>query len=141
LAKDTTLEVDVRVMDVNYFGPVALTKAALPYILKVSGGGSSWRRRKLSSSSRRRRRRRSNHIRNDPVLHVSFPHFQVVVHHPHPPSPPHYYHHHHHHYYYYYYYYYYQGSSGHIVVVNSVQGRIGLPSRTSYSASKHALTG
>jgi dehydrogenase/reductase SDR family member 7B len=27
------------------------------------------------------------------------------------------------------------------VVINSVQGKIGLGSRTSYSASKHALTG
>ena len=31
--------------------------------------------------------------------------------------------------------------AGHIVVINSVQGKMGLGMRTSYSASKHALTG
>jgi len=30
---------------------------------------------------------------------------------------------------------------GHIVVISSLQGRIGLPYRSSYSASKHALQG
>jgi NAD(P)-dependent dehydrogenase (short-subunit alcohol dehydrogenase family) len=34
-----------------------------------------------------------------------------------------------------------QSGRGHIIVINSVQGKVGLPARTSYSASKHALTG
>ncbi len=33
LAKDTSLEVDKKLMDVNYFGTVALTKAVLPVML------------------------------------------------------------------------------------------------------------
>lgn len=33
LARDTTLEVDKKLMDVNYFGTVALTKAVLPAML------------------------------------------------------------------------------------------------------------
>lgn len=34
-----------------------------------------------------------------------------------------------------------QSDGAHVVVINSVQGKVGLPARTSYSASKHALTG
>lgn len=37
-AKDTTLEVDRKLMEVNYFGPVALAKYLLPYFLKQNGG-------------------------------------------------------------------------------------------------------
>lgn len=33
LARDTTLDVDKRIMDINYFGTVALTKALLPHML------------------------------------------------------------------------------------------------------------
>jgi short-subunit dehydrogenase len=38
LVKDTTLEVDRRLMDVNYFGAVALTKFILPHFMKRKGG-------------------------------------------------------------------------------------------------------
>jgi short-subunit dehydrogenase len=38
LAKDTTLEVDRRIMEVDYFGTVALTKALLPSFLKRKVG-------------------------------------------------------------------------------------------------------
>gem|GEM_PF-58028 len=38
LAKDTALEVDRRVMEIDYFGTVALTKAVLPLFLKQGGG-------------------------------------------------------------------------------------------------------
>ncbi len=34
LVRDTALEVDRRLMDVNYFGPIALTKALLPHLQK-----------------------------------------------------------------------------------------------------------
>eukprot|EP00624_Nannochloropsis_granulata_P003095 evm.model.NODE_25722_length_19825_cov_36.388348.7 len=68
-AADTSLSVDLSVMATNFFGPVALTKLALPLLRK---------------------------------------------------SPSH---------------------APHLVVVNSVQGKFGLGLRTSYSASKHALTG
>lgn len=37
-ALDTSLEVDRRIMEVNYFGTVALTKAVLPIMLKNGGG-------------------------------------------------------------------------------------------------------
>jgi dehydrogenase/reductase SDR family protein 7B len=38
LAKETRLEVDRRVMEVNYFGAVALTKAVLPFMLREKAG-------------------------------------------------------------------------------------------------------
>jgi short-subunit dehydrogenase len=38
LAKDTTLEVDRRIMEVDYFGSIALTKHLLPYFLKRNAG-------------------------------------------------------------------------------------------------------
>mgnify|MGYP001827250202 FL=1 len=38
LAKDTSLEVDRRVMDIDYFGHVALTKAVLPSMLQRKTG-------------------------------------------------------------------------------------------------------
>jgi short-subunit dehydrogenase len=38
LIKDTTIEVDRKIMDINYFGPVALSKQLLPYFLKQKSG-------------------------------------------------------------------------------------------------------
>lgn len=38
LVKDTVLDVDRRLMEVNYFGAVALTKAVLPAMLAASSG-------------------------------------------------------------------------------------------------------
>lgn len=38
LAENTQLEVDKRIMDVNYLGTVALTKAVLPYFIKQKSG-------------------------------------------------------------------------------------------------------
>jgi len=38
LAKDTSLEVDRRVMDIDYFGHIALTKAVLPTMLERKSG-------------------------------------------------------------------------------------------------------
>lgn len=38
LAKDTALEVDRRVMEIDYFGTVALTKAVLPHFLERRAG-------------------------------------------------------------------------------------------------------
>lgn len=55
LAKDTAVAVDRQLMEVNYFGTVALTKAVLPYMLQQKSGmvavvssavgkfGSPWR--------------------------------------------------------------------------------------------------
>ena len=37
-AKDTSLEVDRRIMEVNYFGTIALTKYLLPYFQQQKGG-------------------------------------------------------------------------------------------------------
>lgn len=67
LVKDTSLEVDKKIMNINYFGTIALTKAVLPNMLK--------------------------------------------------------------------------NKSGHIVVISSVTGKIGVPLRSAYAASKHALHG
>lgn len=38
LAKDTTLEVDRRVMEVDFFAPIALTKLVLPRMIEQQGG-------------------------------------------------------------------------------------------------------
>ncbi|MFY9310484.1 MAG: SDR family oxidoreductase [Bacteroidia bacterium] len=38
LAKDTSLAIDRKVMEVNFFGTVALTKSVLPYMLKQQSG-------------------------------------------------------------------------------------------------------
>jgi dehydrogenase/reductase SDR family protein 7B len=38
LAKDTSIEVDKRIMAVNYIGTVALTKAILPHFIKKNSG-------------------------------------------------------------------------------------------------------
>lgn len=38
LAKDTTLEVDRRVMEIDYFGTIALTKALIPHFIKRKSG-------------------------------------------------------------------------------------------------------
>ncbi len=38
LAKDTTLDVDRRIMEVDYFGSLALTKHILPHFLKRKAG-------------------------------------------------------------------------------------------------------
>lgn len=37
-AKDSTIEVDKRVFDVNYFGTVAITKALLPHLIEKKSG-------------------------------------------------------------------------------------------------------
>ena len=37
-AEDTSLETDRRIMDVDFFGPVALTKALLPHLLERGAG-------------------------------------------------------------------------------------------------------
>ncbi|MDW3645644.1 MAG: SDR family oxidoreductase [Bacteroidia bacterium] len=37
-AADTSLEVDRRIMEVNYFGQIALTKAVLPHMIRQAGG-------------------------------------------------------------------------------------------------------
>ncbi len=67
LVKDTPLDIDKKIMNVNYFGTVALTKSVLPNMLK--------------------------------------------------------------------------NKSGYIVVISSVTGKIGVPLRSAYAASKHALHG
>lgn len=67
-AMETKLEVDQRVMNINYFGTIALTKALVPAMAKEKTGG-------------------------------------------------------------------------HIVVISSVQGKLGIPFRSAYAASKHALHG
>ncbi|MDR2238084.1 MAG: SDR family oxidoreductase [Chryseobacterium sp.] len=38
LAMETDIEVDKRLMDINFLGTVALTKAALPYMIRNGGG-------------------------------------------------------------------------------------------------------
>ena len=38
LVKDTSLEVDRKIMEVNYFGAIALTKFILPHFIKRRGG-------------------------------------------------------------------------------------------------------
>jgi short-subunit dehydrogenase len=38
LTKDTSLEIDRQLMEVNFFGTVALTKSVLPYMLKQKSG-------------------------------------------------------------------------------------------------------
>ncbi len=38
LAKDTAIEVDKRIMDINYLGTVALTKALLPHFIDKNSG-------------------------------------------------------------------------------------------------------
>lgn len=38
LAKDTSIEVDKKLMDVNYFGTIALTKALIPHFIKQKSG-------------------------------------------------------------------------------------------------------
>jgi short-subunit dehydrogenase len=67
LVKETPLEIDRKIMEVNYFGNIALTKAVLPYMI--------------------------------------------------------------------------QQNSGNIVTISSVAGKFGVPKRSTYSASKHALHG
>ena len=67
LAKDTVIDVDKRIMDINYFGTIILTKALLPEMIK--------------------------------------------------------------------------NKSGHIAVMTSLAGQFGIPLRSAYAASKHALHG
>ncbi|MCD6347898.1 MAG: SDR family oxidoreductase [Bacteroidales bacterium] len=38
LAIDTAVDIDQRIMDINYFGSIALTKAVLPYMIKQNSG-------------------------------------------------------------------------------------------------------
>lgn len=38
LAKDTPMDIDRKIMEVNYFGQIALTKAVLPHMLKQKSG-------------------------------------------------------------------------------------------------------
>ena len=67
LAADTSADVDIRLMDINYLGTVIITKAVLPYMI--------------------------------------------------------------------------ERKTGHIAVMTSLSGKFGVPYRTAYSASKHALHG
>ena len=67
LAKETPLEIDRKIMEINFFGNIALTKAVLPYMIKQQ--------------------------------------------------------------------------SGNMVTISSVAGKFGVPKRSTYSASKHALQG
>ena len=38
LAMETSIEVDKRLMDIDFIGTVALTKAVVPYMIKNKGG-------------------------------------------------------------------------------------------------------
>lgn len=38
LAKDSSIEIDRKIMEVNYFGQIALTKSVLPHMLKQKSG-------------------------------------------------------------------------------------------------------
>lgn len=38
LGKDTPIDIDRKIMEVNYFGQIALTKAVLPYMLRQKSG-------------------------------------------------------------------------------------------------------
>lgn len=38
MAKDTTLEVDKKIMDINYFGSIGLTKALMPHFIERKAG-------------------------------------------------------------------------------------------------------
>ena len=38
LTKETPLEIDRKIMEVNFFGTIALTKSVLPYLLKQKSG-------------------------------------------------------------------------------------------------------
>jgi short-subunit dehydrogenase len=38
LTKDTPLEIDRKIMEINFFGTIALTKTVLPYLLKQKSG-------------------------------------------------------------------------------------------------------
>ncbi|MBT3241740.1 MAG: SDR family oxidoreductase [Bacteroidetes bacterium] len=38
LALETPIDVDVRIMNINYFGSIALSKAVLPYMIKQNSG-------------------------------------------------------------------------------------------------------
>lgn len=38
LTKDTPLEIDRKIMEINFFGTIALTKSVLPYMLKQKSG-------------------------------------------------------------------------------------------------------
>lgn len=67
LVKETPIEIDRKIMEINFFGNIALTKAVLPYMIKQQ--------------------------------------------------------------------------SGNIVTISSVAGKFGVPKRSAYSASKHALHG
>lgn len=67
LVKDTSIDIDKKIMNVNYFGTITLTKAVLPNMLK--------------------------------------------------------------------------NKKGHIVVISSITGKIGVPLKSAYAASKHALHG
>ena len=63
LAKETELNVDRKIMEVDYFGTLALTKYLLPHFLarkkrKIAQGRTAWPRlaRKTAASSKRSRR-------------------------------------------------------------------------------------
>lgn len=38
LVKDTSIDIDKKIMDINYFGTIALTKAVLPHMIKNKSG-------------------------------------------------------------------------------------------------------
>lgn len=54
LAEETSLDVDAKVMAINFFGPVGLTKAVLPYLRRKVRGRKDRHSPRLALGSSRR---------------------------------------------------------------------------------------